>query len=142
MIEMLWFQDFRRKEQGQAIVEMALILPIILMLVFGIVEFGRILQTYMVVTDLSREGARAGAVGKSDAQIVTVVDNNATAAGLDTGNPDYIVTITPSSLGPRARGSSVMVQVSYSVHIIAPIISNIIGDPYVLTSQTTMRVEG
>lgn len=142
MIKMLWLHDFRRTEQGQAIVEMALILPILILLIFGIVEFGRILQTYMVVTDLSREGARAGAVGKTDLEIATVVDNDAAAVGLDTGNPDYSVTISPSSVGPRARGTPVIVQVRYSVDIIAPIIGNIIGDPYILTSQTTMRVEG
>lgn len=139
---MLLFHDFRRTEKGQAIVEMALILPILLLLVFGIVEFGRILQTYMIVTDLSREGARAGAVGKTDLEISSVVDNNAASAGLDTSNPDYSVVITPAAAGPRARGTPVTVQVNYSVDIIAPVIGSIIGDPYVLISQTTMRVEG
>jgi len=139
---MLWFNEFRRTEKGQAIVEMALILPILLLLVFGIIEFGRVIHTYMVVTDLSREGARAGAVGKTDAEIQTTVGNNATAAGLDISNPDYAVNIIPAAVGKRARGTSVEVEVIYSVDIIAPLIGNIIGDPYVISSQTTMRVEG
>ncbi|MFA5881196.1 MAG: TadE family protein, partial [Eubacteriales bacterium] len=63
---MIWLNDFRKTEQGQAIVEMALVLPILIMLIFGIVEFGRILNTNMIVTDLSREGARKGAVGGTD----------------------------------------------------------------------------
>ncbi len=137
---MLWFYRFRRNQRGQAIVEMALVLPILIMLIFGIVEFGRILNTYMEVTNLSREGARAGAVGKTDSQIISTVQNSAAGLGLDT----TILTVTPqpSSYSPRVRGSSVTVQVTYPVDIIAPLIGTIIGDPYPVTSQTTMRVEG
>ncbi|MEQ8198647.1 MAG: TadE family protein, partial [Clostridiaceae bacterium] len=38
-------------------VETALVLPIIILIVFGIIEFGRILNTYIVLTNASREGA-------------------------------------------------------------------------------------
>ena len=137
---MIWLNDFRKTEQGQAIVEMALVLPILIMLIFGIVEFGRILNTYMIVTDLSREGAREGAVGGTDSDIETTVRSNATAADLE--ESDLSVLINPASGGIRARGTSVEVQVSYPVDIIAPVIGTIIGDPYIVTSQTTMRVEG
>ncbi|PKM44519.1 MAG: pilus assembly protein TadG [Firmicutes bacterium HGW-Firmicutes-8] len=137
---MIWLNDFRKTEQGQAIVEMALVLPILLMLIFGIVEFGRILNTYMIVTDLSREGARKGAVGGTDGEIGATVRNNAAAADLE--QDDVSVNIVPAAASKRSRGTSVEVQVSYPVDIIAPVIGTIIGDPYVVTSQTTMRVEG
>ncbi|PKM82424.1 MAG: pilus assembly protein TadG [Firmicutes bacterium HGW-Firmicutes-14] len=137
---MIWFQSFRRKQHGQAVVEMALVLPILIMLIFGIVEFGRILNTYMIVTNLSREGAREGAVGGTDAEIISAVQLGTNANQLNAGN--LTITIDPTAAGPRARGSSVGVEVSYPVDIIAPVIGNIIGDPYVVTSQTTMRVEG
>ena len=137
MIKMLWLHDFRKTERGQAVVEMALVLPILLMLVFGIIEFGRILNTYMIVTNLSREGAREGAVGGTDAQIIEVVENG---ANLDVSLINTV--IDPLSAAPRPRGSSVTVIVSYDVDIIAPVIGTLIGDPYIVTSQTTMRVEG
>ncbi len=137
---MLWFHDFRKTQRGQAVVEMALVLPVLILLVFGIVEFGRVLHTYMIVTDLSREGARKGAVGGTDSEIVTTVENNASAAGLDIAN--LTVNVTPASMAKRARGTSVSVTVSFPVEIIAPVIGNIIGNPYTVTSHTTMRVEG
>lgn len=138
---MLWFHDFRRNQRGQAVVEMALVLPILLMLIFGIVEFGRILNTYMIVTNLSREGAREGAVGGTDTEIVNAVESGTNADQFDTASISIAID-PPATLSGRPRGSAVKVTVSYPVDIIAPIIGPIIGDPFVVTSQTTMRVEG
>ena len=50
--------DSRRDGRGQALVELALILPILLMLLLGIFEFGRAWNTKQVITDAAREGAR------------------------------------------------------------------------------------
>lgn len=136
----LKFQEFRKTEKGQAIVEMALILPILIMILFGIVEFGRVLNTYIVMTNLSREAARAGAIGSADTSINDLVKNSAADSGFD--STQVSVTISPTSLSKRARGTSVKVTVSYPVDIIAPVIGEIIGDPYIVESQTTMRVEG
>ncbi len=137
---MLWFDDLRKTERGQALVEMALVLPILIMLIFGIVEFGRILNTYMTVTELSREGARKGAVGGTDSEITATVQNNAAAVGLEVS--DLTVNIVPTSVGKRARGTSVKVEVIYPVDIIAPVIGSMISDPFPVDAQTTMRVEG
>lgn len=136
---MLWFHELRSTQKGQAIVEMALVMPLLIMLLFGIVEFGRVLNTYMVVTNLSREGARIGAVGGSDTAIIDFVKSSAAASGFETSL--ISISPSPSSISKRARGSSVMVTVSYPVDIFAPVIGTIIGDPYVVQSQTTMRVE-
>ena len=57
----------KREETAQGMVEFALTLPILLMLFFGIIEFGRLLFTYSVVTTAAREAARYGsAAGDSD----------------------------------------------------------------------------
>lgn len=137
---MLWFHRFRKTERGQAMVEMALVLPILLIFIFGIIEFGRIINTYMIVTTISREGARTGAVGGTDSDIVSTVQSRATDFGLQTTNLESPV-ITPTSISKRARGTSVEVQVSYKVDIIDPFLSPIIGNPFIVTAQTTMRVE-
>jgi Flp pilus assembly protein TadG len=53
-----------KKESGQTLVEFALILPILLLLIFGAIEFGRVFHATHVITSAAREGARAAAVGK------------------------------------------------------------------------------
>jgi len=52
----------RRTETGQALVEFTMILPIFLMLFFGLVDFGRAFYTWLIVTNAAREGARVAAV--------------------------------------------------------------------------------
>jgi Flp pilus assembly protein TadG len=52
-------------ERGAAAVEMALLLPVLLLLVFGIVDFGRMLDTQIRLSQASREGARAESLGEN-----------------------------------------------------------------------------
>jgi len=51
---------FRKKQRGQGLVEFALVLPVLLLLVFGVIEMGRLLFIYVAVTASSREAARYG----------------------------------------------------------------------------------
>ena len=50
----------RLNDRGQAVIEMALTLPLLLLVVFGIIDFGFMFQRYEVVTNAAREGARLG----------------------------------------------------------------------------------
>jgi Flp pilus assembly protein TadG len=52
----------RRRDGGAAAVETALVLPILLLLVFGIIDFGRMLNAQITLTEAAREGARAVAL--------------------------------------------------------------------------------
>ncbi|MDQ3216327.1 MAG: pilus assembly protein, partial [Actinomycetota bacterium] len=51
------------RERGAAAIEMALVLPLLVLLVFGIIEFGFIFNRYISVTHAAREGVRQLAVG-------------------------------------------------------------------------------
>lgn len=133
------FHRFRKTEWGQAMVEMALVLPILILIIFGITEFGRIFSAKLTVTNASREGARYAAVNGTavtDTQISDVVKNY--APSLDPVKIDPRVSPGQSF---RTRGTAVTVSVYYPVEIVAPVISVITGNPYMVTVQTTMRVE-
>lgn len=135
----IWFHRFRKTEQGQAMVEMALVLPILILIVFGIIEFGRIFNAKLIVTNASREGARYASVNGNavtDTQITNVIKN-------------YTPSLEPTKVDPRVslgqsqriRGAAVTVTVYYPVQIVAPVISAFTGNPYKVYGQTTMRVE-
>lgn len=127
---------FRKREQGQALVELALVLPVLIMLIFGIVEFGRVSNAYLVVTQAAREGARQGTIGGTDTQIVTSVKNS--ASSLDTTK--LTVSISPVQVY-RTRGASLEVQVQYPVNINIPVISSVLPNPITVKGKTVMRVE-
>src|SRR5437870_4225084 len=61
------------EERATQLVEFALLLPILMMLVFGIMDFGRGFFSWLIITNGAREGARAAAVGKPLASVVNQV---------------------------------------------------------------------
>ena len=109
----------RPGEKGQAMVEFVLVLPIFLLLVFAIIDFGMGFHAWLTVTNSAREGARLGSVRASQAQIVQRVQD--TADSLDPSNMS--VTITNAQGSP---GQSVVVDVDYEYTLITPL-SNIMG---------------
>lgn len=79
-----------RSESGASAVEFALLLPLLMMILFGIIEFGMALYRQSILTNASREGARLGIVQSvpaiTDAQINAAIDNYLTPAGINPGN--------------------------------------------------------
>ena len=99
--------NFLKRTTGQSIVEFALVLPVLLLIMMGIVEFGRLLETTNVLTSAAREGVRVAAVSAPDVSQV----NNA-AQNILTANNISNSTITVN--GPNTnREVSVTVQITY-----------------------------
>lgn len=88
---------FRRAEEGQALVEFALIVPFLLLFLIGIVEFGRAWNLHQVLTDAAREGARKAVV--HDPTITLDSVNNVVKSAIATAgaNPNS-ATITVTGL--------------------------------------------
>jgi Flp pilus assembly protein TadG len=104
-----------RDEQGAAAVEFGLILPVVLLILFGTIEFGRAWNVRQTLTDAAREGARVAAVGNGlIAQTVLqdsvnkIVRNSAQRAGLNPAN----LSITPTGVG-GGSGNPVSINVQY-----------------------------
>jgi Flp pilus assembly protein TadG len=125
-----------KNQKGQALVEFAIILPIILMLVMGILQFGMMLNSYLAIENAAREGARAGIIGSSDAEIQSLLIS--TAPSLDPNN--LTVTITPN-YATRKSGDTLTVKVTYNYKLNVPIISSLFNNAVLLNGQTSMRVE-
>lgn len=124
------------KNKGQTLVEMALVLPIILFVLMGIVEFGRIFNTYLLLTNASREGVRVAAVGGTDADAENSVRNTTVVL-----NQALLhIAIDPDET-ERSRGLPVTVTVSYNLELICPLVNVVLPNPFPLSSQTTMRTE-
>ncbi len=124
-------------KKGQSLVETALVLPILLVILTGIIDFGFLFNNYLLVSNASREGARSAVVGSSNSDIATVV--NTFASTLDKNR--LTITITPNLPAGRTKGVAVTVKVVYKYNLITPMIGAIIPSPLNLTASTTMRCE-
>jgi len=134
------------KDDGQNLVEFAIVVVLLLALVLGICEFGRVWMTFQVVTNASREGARVAALptGFSTASDVsTRVNNYLTSADLDPS----VATVTAANVD-GATGTDAVVTVQYSVNLmfLGPVAK--LMDPgsalpgtVTLTGTATMRNE-
>lgn len=124
-----------RNCRGQAVLELALILPLLLLLLFGIVESGRLGNAYLVVTHAARHGVRHGAVGASDQEILERVRASVIPLAAD----NVTVAVSPPQ---RRTGQDITVTVNYPLRLYMPLAGQIFGGNLVVVSSSlTMRVE-
>ncbi|MCI2257070.1 pilus assembly protein [Domibacillus sp. PGB-M46] len=122
-----------RKEDGQSIVELALALPIVLLLLVGIIDFGRVMFIHLNLELITQESARLGGLGRSDEEIRAYAQDRVSLE-----DPSQLaVNITPS--GIRKSGTYVTVELTYTESLLEPL-----GDmaiPYTIKTSSTIRVE-
>src|SRR5215472_18044642 len=83
----------RGGDRGAAAVEFALLLPLLLLLVFGIIDFGRAINAQITLTQAAREGARLAALGQPN----VVSGTQAAATGLSLSPAEIAVTYYPAN---------------------------------------------
>ncbi|MFQ5473014.1 MAG: TadE/TadG family type IV pilus assembly protein [Dehalococcoidia bacterium] len=125
-------------EKGQSLAEFALLLPVLLILLVGIVEVGWGLNSYLTVVDSARDGARLGSKGSAtDAEITALVVRE--AERLNGGvNPSNVSIVRSTALD---GSSSIDVQVCYD-HALIMGVPMIVPNPLQMCSSTTMPTLG
>ena len=102
-------------ERGQTMTEFAFVLPILLVLLFGIIQFGIIFNNYVALTDAARAASRKGAVSRNASDPQGDCQSTGYAAGSNLKNPgtDFVLTCSSS----WAAGSDVTVTATYPYDI-------------------------
>ncbi len=126
-------------QRGVAIIETALTLPLILMVLFGTINYGIALYNKAVITNASREAARFGVVFSSSGLNATDVANKAKTYCADKlisfgGTPVASVTVT-------TPGEDVLVNVSYQFQSVASGLIPGMSSLMTLSAQTQMKRE-
>ena len=97
------------KRRGGAVLETAIVLPVLLSLAFGTVEFGYYFFVKNTLQGAAREGARAAIISTAvNGDVTTAVANVMGAAGI----ASYTVATTPASISGVASGTSITVTVT------------------------------
>ena len=129
-----------KKEEGAGLVEFAILAPLFVMLLFGLLEFGLALYNKGVVTNASREGARFGVVyatpRKTEGEIIAKVQEYLTKSGFtDTAN----INVTGAQ-GISGNPLSVTVTYTYHFEVLPNFVTEFTGSPD-LTANTVMLME-
>ena len=136
----------RCRSRGQALVELALALPILLLVMFGVVEAGVFAFTSMTVQNAAQDGGRLAALPDTadEATVKSYVLDRAAIAPVTLDATDITITIgcatSPCTYAGRTTGDSVRLVVNYSY---SPLIAMVFGNgaSFTLTAETEYHVE-
>lgn len=123
--------------RGQSLVEFALILPILLIFLLGLVDFGRAVAAYNSVSNGSRSGARVAIVDQNEDAITAAVESE--ASGLSEVLVEFDFNVESDPLCPRI-GCLIEVSVSTNYTPATPIIGNLVGS-FTVSSSSRMPIE-
>ena len=148
-----------RRRRGQALTEFALLLPFLLVFLFGIIDVGRMVYAYNSVSNAAREAGRTAIVNQTEATIREKAAQQATALGLPTAAPagcppaggpttdpagTCVALRSADATGacptPTVVGCTAIVAVKWEWRAITPIIGDILG-PLTLESTTSQAIE-
>lgn len=127
-----------RHRLGSAVVEFALVCPLFLLLVFGIIEFGRMLMVQQVLTNATREGARRATVESATKteveQLVTNYLSNSSVYGAT-------IKVQPGSLDSMGFGDQVVVSATIPYESVSWLPSPFFLQGTSMSASSTMQAE-
>ena len=124
-----------RSEKGQSLVEFALVAPLLIVIVFAVVQFGVLYNNYVTLTDAARTGARKAAVSRLAVSPAAVAEASvrSSASGLDQAK-----LLVDVSTPAWEHGNDVTVEARYPYKV--NLLGLVVASGY-LKSKTTERVE-
>lgn len=131
----------RWRQRGQALVEFALIVPLFALILFVLLDFGRVIYTQNTVDQAAREASRVGSLEPAAAswkydKIRSVAINSAVGIGLATA--DIVGQGCADCFYPNgaSSGGMVVVTVNSQVDLVTPILSQVLGGSFIVTSTS------
>ena len=133
-------------DKGSELIELAIVLPILLMIFAGIIDFGFMFQRYEALTNAAREGARMATLpGYSDTDVVNRVEAYLANSGLTDAHPTPIVTPGTMTVGSCTISTRTVTVLYHSQFTnLGPIAALVGGSGWssiTLRARSTMRLE-
>jgi Flp pilus assembly protein TadG len=106
-------RSLRIKRRGASAVEFAIVAPVFFLMIFGMIEYGRLVMVQQILTNATREGARRAVLQDATTSTVkTVVRNYLTNASINGDNPNLSINVTPEPQTATAADESITVSLS------------------------------
>lgn len=130
-----------KKEDGQAMVEFALILPIFLLILCGIIDFGWLFYNQLSLNNACREGARYAVVNTAEdastQAIINHIENSTTTVFANDGVDIEITYTAPND----PTSGDIKVTLEAEISFFTPVLSTVMGKEKTITSTVIMKVE-
>lgn len=133
----------RRSRRGQALVELALLLPLLLILVLGAIDFGRVFLGWVALQNAARVGANFAAThpdawaqsntAQMSAYEQLIADSGASNCDRTTNDPEF-------PAGTRNLGDPTRVELSCDFTLLTPIFGSLLGQPITIAADTTFPI--
>ena len=138
-----------KRQRAQSLVELAFVLPVLMILVFGIVDFGMGLHSWIVLTNSTREGARlavthapsSGSLHCSPLPAAGSIERKVCDTAVNPKASNVTITVTNADPGVTKSGQPVTVKVDYQYNLITPFAALMQLSSLSLSSTVQMRLE-
>jgi Flp pilus assembly protein TadG len=130
-----------RSRRGTTVVEAAIVLPLLLLVIFGLIEYGSMLLRLQQIENVSRQAARLAATpDATQGQVEALITQMMSNAGL--GSSGYTKTITPMNPASAVRGDQISVRIQVTYANIAITNAPLIPVPTTVARTVVMAKEG
>ena len=131
---------FKNAEKAQGFVELVLILPLLLILIAGIVDLGRLFNSYIVLRDAAQEGANYGSLVPSDLAGIETRVRQSSNAPLDLTDTTKIHVLTTTTDAYPCVNKFITVKVTQDFEVSTPLIGSVIGQSFPISADVTNTI--
>ncbi|MBU0704877.1 MAG: pilus assembly protein [Chloroflexi bacterium] len=124
----------RKSERGQSLLEFALVLPVLLIVLAGVLDLGRLYFAYVAVTDAAGEGAAYAAIHPDDIGEIIRRAQDATGGMIEIDEGMVTIENNPSGLS-----QAISVEVSYEFTLATPLIGAILPDGVIMLNAVAIE---
>lgn len=127
----------RGNSRGQAVAELAILLPLLVLILLGCLDLGRVFSVWLTLSNATREGARLAASSPADS---TKIEERTRVDIAEQGLPaeQVAIQVEPSNAAQRVGGQPVTVTASYSMHLATTYLFG--AKPVVIAARTSMVI--
>jgi Flp pilus assembly protein TadG len=130
-----------KKRRGSSLVEAVLVLPLLLLVLFGLIEYGNLFLRLQKIENVARQAARTAATpDATQTQVDDLITAMMTDAGM--GSSGYIKTVTPTDPASASRGDQISVSIQITYANIAITNAPLIPVPTTVVRTVVMAKEG
>ena len=123
----------RKSERGQSLLEFALVLPVLLIVLAGVLDLGRLYFAYVAVTDAAGEGAAYAAIHPDDTAEIIRRAQDATGGMIEIDEGMVTIEDNPSGLS-----QAISVEVSYEFTLATPLIGAMLPDGVIMLNAVAI----